>query len=186
MTGYSKGKTYSIRVERVVDGDTVRIRRGGLVGGLRRGPSVPVRLYGMDAPESEQRYGEQSTRALRKMLRGGGWRMEVIGTDRYQRVVGLIYRGSREESVNWAMVRDGWAHAYVRYGGRELGMEKAEREARRKRLGMWRKGQKLEQPEDWRRRHREGAARSRRLKLRLALWLGLLLLVAAAGYWYFW
>lgn len=186
MSAFKKGKVYPVRVERVIDGDTVRVRRGGWLGVLFPGASTPVRLYGMDAPESEQRYGDQSTRALRKLLRGGGWRMEVMDTDRYQRVVGLLYQRSRERSANLVMVEQGWAHAYVRYGGRELGMEPAEGAARRKRVGMWRGSGPREAPEVWRRRQRERSSRWARLKTRLLAILLLLVAAGAAGYWYFW
>ena len=161
MAGYKKGSVKKISVERVVDGDTVRIRRGGLVGSLFPGPSVSVRLYGMDAPESDQKNGDRATDALRKMMRRGGFRMEVMDTDRYGRVVGLLYRGDRGKSVNYRMVEEGWAHAYVRYGGRELGMEEAEREAKRRKLGIWKGRGPSELPEAWRRRNDGGKGGSR-------------------------
>ena len=159
MAGYKKGSVKKINVERVVDWDTVRIRRGGFWGALFPGPSVSVRLYGMDAPESNQKNGDRSTNALRKMVRRGGFRMEVMDTDQYGRVVGLLYRDDRMKSVNYRMVEDGWAHAYVRYGGSELRMDEAEREAKRRKLGIWKGRGPAELPESWRRRH-GGSGRS--------------------------
>lgn len=183
MAQFTKGAVLKVRVERVVDGDTVRVRRGGLRGWLFPGPSVAVRLYGMDAPEQKQRYGVQSTKALRKMLRGGGYSMEVMDVDRYDRVVGLLYRGSRDKSVNYAMVKQGWAHAYVRYGGRELGFDQAESDARKRNLGIWKGRGPGERPESWRCQQRVG--NRRRSRLWLALLLGMLLVLILAGYWWF-
>lgn len=159
MSGFKKGTVKKVSVEHVIDGDTVRVRRGGLLGWVFPGPSVRVRLYGIDAPESLQKNGDRSTKALRKMMRSGGYRMEVMDTDRYGRVVGLFHRGDRYKSVNYEMVKEGWAHAYVRYGGRELGMEEAERRAREKRLGIWKGQGPSELPEAWRRRQDDGNLR---------------------------
>lgn len=159
-----KGEAMPVRIVRVVDGDTVLVRRKGWWRSLFGSPSIRVRLYGIDAPETNQRFGRKSTRALRRMLAGGGFQMEATGSDRYGRVLGLIYRGSRYQSVNLAMVSEGWAHAYVRFGGRGLGMEEAERAARENGLGIWDRRRAAEPPELWRKRQRMRMARRRRFK----------------------
>ena len=184
MSAFERGTVSGIRIVRVIDGDTVWVRQSGLWRWFFPGRNYSVRLYGIDAPESNQKYGDAATRGLRQLLRGGGYRMESMGTDRYDRVVGLIYRKSREQSVNHAMVRQGWAHAYVRYGGKELDMPEAEREARRERRGIWKSGREPELPERWRQRQREGQARRSWVKVRMALTLAALAAVALIGYCY--
>ena len=159
-----KGEAMPVRIVRVVDGDTVLVRRKGWWRSLFGSPSIRVRLYGIDAPETNQRFGRKSTRALRRMLAGGGFQMEAMGSDRYGRVLGLIHRGSRYQSVNLAMVSEGWAHAYERFGGRGLGMEEAERTARQNGLGIWKRRGAEEHPELWRKRQRMRMARRRRFK----------------------
>ena len=171
-----EGEAMPVRIVRVVDGDTVLVRRKGWWRSLLGSPSIRVRLHGIDAPETNQRFGRKSTRALRRMLAGGGFQMEVTGRDRYGRVVGLIHRGSRYQSVNLAMVSEGWAHAYVRFGGRDLGMEEAERAARESGLGIWKRRVAAEHPELWRKRQRMRMARRRKFKRAMRI-----VLLAAAG-----
>ena len=171
-----EGEAMPVRIVRVVDGYTVLVRRKGWWRWLLGSPSIRVRLDGIDAPETDQRFGRKSTRALRRMLAGGGFQMEVTGRDRYGRVVGLIHRGSRYQSVNLAMVSEGWAHAYVRFGGRDLGMEEAERAARESGLGIWKRKAAAEHPELWRKRQRMRMARRRKFKRAMRI-----VLLAAAG-----
>ena len=111
MAGLQRGQTIGVKGEQVVDGDTVRVRRAGWWAWLMPGEAIVVRLYGIDAPESRQRYGEDATAALRKFLKGRGQLMlEARDADRYGRTVGLLYRKGpgREDSANLRMVREGW------------------------------------------------------------------------------
>ena len=160
-----------ISIQRVVDGDSLVVKYGGLFGCLRR--PFPVRLYGIDAPELSQRYGPEARNELASLVRRGSIRMDVMATDRYGRTVGLIYAGRRRrESVNVAMVRAGMAYWYRRYGGRNQGFPEAEAEARTKRRGVWKDGRRAQRPWDYRadrRRARQRRGRLRRFFIRLAV-----------------
>ena len=125
-----------VRIRRVIDGDSLEVKYAGLFSFLRK--PFPVRLYGIDAPELAQPYGQESREQLQSLVRGGGIRMDVKATDRYGRTVGLLYRRRRGQSVNVEMVRSGMAWWYRRYGGRDLGFPEAEAEAQRRRRGVWR------------------------------------------------
>ncbi len=132
------GETINVRVLRVVDGDTLEVKRLGFWGWFTS--PFRVRLYGIDAPELRQGYGRESTAALAELVQGSRrLRMEVIDFDRYDRVVGLLYRKGqpRTNSVNVAMIRSGHAYWYQRYGGRDLGFGAAEQEAKRAHRGVW-------------------------------------------------
>ena len=74
-----------VRIRRVIDGDSLEVKYAGLFSFLRR--PFPVRLYGIDAPELAQPYGQESRKQLQSLVRRGGIRMEVIATDRYGRTV---------------------------------------------------------------------------------------------------
>ncbi len=129
----------SVRVERVVDGDSLVVREEGFFS-----RAIRVRLYGVDAPEARQEYGLAAHAALTRLLdQRGNLLMEVFAHDRYARAIGLLYwrdRG-RGNSINRAMVRQGFAyclrHARGDYGLRALGFLAAEEDARRERLGVW-------------------------------------------------
>ena len=183
---YGKGDVLSVKVQSVVDGDTVRVLRTGFWQSLFSGDPIVVRLYGMDAPESDQKFGKESTRELRKMLRHRrGLKLEVQDYDRYDRLVGLLYYGSagRTKSVNVLMVEKGWAHAYTRYGGRDLGFQQVEGRAKAQNLGIWKRSTERELPEDWRRRQRDRSASVRKVKFRMGVVGGVLLAMVLLSLW---
>ncbi len=115
----------------VVDGDTLEVQ------------GVRVRLWGIDAVESSQicldasgkpwPCGRRAAFALADFLGGRTVRCERRGTDRYGRVVAVCYVGNVE--VNRWLVEQGWALAYVEYGG-SVYLE-AQRQAQAARRGVW-------------------------------------------------
>ena len=157
-----------VRIRRVIDGDSLEVKYAGLFSFLRR--PFPVRLYGIDAPELAQPYGQESRQQLQSLVRGGGIRMDVKATDRYGRTVGLLYRRRRGRSVNVEMVRSGMAWWYRRYGGRDLGFPEAEAEAKRRRRGVWRRGDRIRRPWDYRADLRRARQRRRRIR-RILTWM---------------
>lgn len=158
-----------VKVQRVIDGDSLEVKYAGLFSFLRR--PFPVRLYGIDAPELAQPCGPESRDQLAALVRRGGIRLEEVATDRYGRTVGLLYPTSRRrECVNVAMVRSGLAWWYRRYGSRELGFPQAEAEAKTRRRGVWQDGDRTTRPWDYRAGARRARQRRRRMR-RLAAWL---------------
>ena len=158
-----------VRIRRVIDGDSLEVKYAGLFSFLRR--PFPVRLYGIDAPELAQPYGQESRKQLETLVRRGGIRMDAMATDRYGRTVGLLYRHRRRgQSVNVEMVRSGMAWWYRRYGGRDLGFPEAEAEAKRRRRGVWRHGDRIRRPWDYRADLRRSRQRRRRLR-RIFTWM---------------
>lgn len=136
-------------VERVSDGDTVRVRIDGTV--------ERVRLLGIDAPEREREdhagecWAERATRAAADLLPGGA-RISVVADpgqgerDRFGRLLGQVYAGagggpvSGEGSVNLALVRAGAARVYVYRRSPFTGADRfiaAERDARDADRGLW-------------------------------------------------
>jgi endonuclease YncB( thermonuclease family) len=134
-----------------IDGDTIEI------AGER------VRSHGIDAPESDQRCtdatwatyrcGERATRALRALIDGQSVSCRQTDTDRYGRIVAVCHRG--EVDLNAAMVRDGWAVAFVEYATDYIAEEA---QAKRERRGIW--GGKFVVPAAYRRSAREGENRT--------------------------
>ena len=116
----------------VVDGDTLEIR------GER------VRLWGIDAPESAQTCldeagrpwpcGRRAAFALADFLGQRTVSCQVRERDRYGRAVAVCSVGSVE--INRWLVAEGWALAYVQYGG-SVYLD-AQRQAQAARKGVWR------------------------------------------------
>ena len=130
-------------VTKVSDGDTIQVRD-------RFGTKVKVRLYGIDAPETEKRnrktgrvskqgqpFGEQAFESLTAKVYRRPVKIEVIGTDRYKRAVSIVWQGNR--NVNAALVSEGLAWAYREYLDRPYASEylQAEEGARKGKRGLW-------------------------------------------------
>jgi len=130
-------------VVKVSDGDTINVTDP-------LGTKVKVRLYGIDAPETEksnkktgrvskpgQPYGEEAYQALNSKIYGKPVKLEIMAIDQYKRSVGIVYLNGK--SINQEMVAEGYAWAYRKYLDRPYASEyiRAEELARAKRLGLW-------------------------------------------------
>ena len=117
-------------VLRVVDGDTLLVSVEGI--------EMKVRLWGIDAPEKDQRKGREAQRQLR-MFTPPDSRVVIhpLSMDRYGRVVGNVGESS-EWAVNVLMVAHGWAYHYREFSARtNTCLLEAERTARDSRSGVW-------------------------------------------------
>ena len=151
-----RGDSFRVRVERVVDGDSLvvaRSRRFNIFSMFFKPKPFAVRLYAIDAPELSQKHGQASRAQMTKMARGR-FRMDVKSIDPYGRVVGVVYRRRRKKSLNHAIVSSGFAYAFEKYGKLE-GIPEAESRAKKRRRGMWKDGGAEAKP--WEHRHRLSA-----------------------------
>ncbi len=114
----------------VVDGDTLEIN------GER------VRLEGIDAPEAAQTCskdngepwtcGLEASEVLRAFISNKSVSCDRVGQDKYGRTLGICFADADE--LNAAMVRTGYAWAFVKYSQAYVG---AEQEAKSLRAGVW-------------------------------------------------
>jgi endonuclease YncB( thermonuclease family) len=142
--GFSKEiiRTFEGIVTKVSDGDTIQLDSHGTI--------LKIRLYGIDAPETEksnkrtgyiskpgQPYGDEAEKVLRGKIMGQKVRIDVMDIDQYKRLVSLVWLGRR--CINQEMIRDGFAWAYRKYLDRAYASEflALEERARAKRLGLW-------------------------------------------------
>ena len=116
------GADLSGKVVGVHDGDTITV----LTEDKR---SIKVRLYGIDAPESNQPYGSKAKQRLSELVFGKRVRVETHGTDRYRRTLGVVYLNDKD--INAQMVSEGLAWAYVRYSRRYVPQQEEAKSARR-------------------------------------------------------
>ena len=119
------------KIMQVKDGDTV------VVSPVEGGQFFTCRLYGIDTPEGKQRYGGEATKELKKLILGQNVEITTTGDKTYNREVCIIKKGGKD--INLEMVKEGAAWAYVKYLKRPYTSEyiEAEREARNKKLGLW-------------------------------------------------
>lgn len=115
------------RVVAVADGDTLTV-----LDDYDR--QHRIRLFGIDAPEKAQPFGNQAKKSLSSKVFGSSVRVQIVDVDRYGREVGRIYLGNR--FINLEQVRDGYAWRYAEFD-RHHEFDRAELEARRHRRGLW-------------------------------------------------
>ncbi|CAL5322771.1 unnamed protein product [Camellia sinensis] len=107
---------------------------------------------GIDAPESAMPYGKEAKEELTKLVQGKCPRVLVFDQDRYGRFVGDIYCNGI--FIQESMLKKGLAWHYKAYDRRPE-LEKWEKEARAKRVGLW-ASSNPEMPWEWRKDRREG------------------------------
>lgn len=115
---------FPVKVIKISDGDTITV--------LNDKEQTKVRLYGIDAPEKKQDYGQRSKQFLASLVAGQVVEVELKGKDRYKRTLGIIYH--KGQDINAQMVLNGYAWAYVKYSRIYVDQEKT---AREKKLGLW-------------------------------------------------
>ena len=121
----------TVVVVRVIDGDSLIVRY------LNQTRQFQVRLFGIDAPEHDQEHGDTATWFLNQQALLGSFRLRVhTPSDRYGRVVGVLYADRILNSLNHQMVAAGLAWAWERYGTLE-GIVVAQNHAKAQKLGTW-------------------------------------------------
>ena len=126
-----------LTVERVVDGDTLRLTNG-----------ETVRLIGVDAPESVkpdsqvEPYGPEAAEYLAALVRQAGnqVRLEFDGPrrDKYGRLLAYVWAG--DKLLNEEIIRAGFSRAETQYSYSHIMKERfrlAETEAKLARRGIW-------------------------------------------------
>ncbi len=97
---YKNNPTIPCIVAKVTDGDTVRVQHKPwwLLFPKNKGKltdtTISVRLYGIDAPETGQLWGEEATKFVKKYLTPKRQvQVKLLARDRYGRAVGsILYR----------------------------------------------------------------------------------------------
>lgn len=125
-------QTISGVVTRVIDGDTFIIKSDINNNEV----SYRVRMWGIDAPESSQEFGDSSTKALSEKILNKQTTIKVITNDRYARQLCVVY-GSDGEDINKYMVENGYAWYYAPYGQEAQYLASAEQLAKYYKRGLW-------------------------------------------------
>ena len=138
---------WTAEVVSVSDGDTITV--------LRQGQQVKIRLYGIDAPENGQAFGQQAKEVATALIAGRRVDIEKKDTDRYGRMVGLVHVDG--QSLNELIIQNGYAWVYPQYCKEQFcsQWQQAEAEARQRKKGLWSDPHAIP-PWEW--RHRQQAS----------------------------
>lgn len=116
----------SVRVKRVVDGDTFICAWNSTIH--------TCRITNIDAPELNQHFGAQSYQQLCNLLYGKKIILDSLGIDKYKRVLVFVSLGGRR--LDSLLVRQGYAWHYVNYS-KDPVLVAAMTRAQVKFLGLW-------------------------------------------------
>ncbi len=133
-------------VIRVSDCDTIWVR--DMLGRRHK-----IRLNRIDAPESNQPFGKESTQHLQSLIGNREILAEYKTTDRYRRILGIVYLG--EMDINLQMVRDGYAWHYKHFDA-SPSYSAAESKAQAAKRGLWATTNPIP-PHQWRKGKRKSS-----------------------------
>ena len=140
---------------KVTDGDSITILNA-------RNEKVRVRLTGIDAPEADQPFGQESKQSLASMVADKEERIETNKKDRYGRVLGKVWvqpadcpACGKTLNTNHAQILSGMASWYRQFANDQSAedqgrYESAEDEARKRKWGLWSEPNPVA-PRGWRR-----------------------------------
>lgn len=132
-----------IKIVSIPDGDTLNIINSD-------NKKIKIRLYGIDAPETTQKYGQASRDYLRKIVKNKNLTYKIRSKDDYGRVVATLYGDNKD--LNYEMIKAGWAWHY-KYYYKSKKYAEAEKNAREQKLGLW-KGDNPQAPWDYRKENK--------------------------------
>lgn len=137
---FANAKSFSGKVVKVSDGDTIQV--------MHDGKAEKIRLAGIDCPESKQPFGQAAKKFVLEIAAQKTITIHIETTDRYGRTVGEVVLPDGR-SLNRELVHAGYAWWYRKYSSdKTLGM--LESEARSSRRGLWADSNPVP-PWDWRR-----------------------------------
>ena len=140
------------KVVSVSDGDTIRV--------LVNNQQLKIRLGGIDAPESDQPFGQASKRYLAEAVAG---KMVVVvyeKKDRYGRIIGKVLLDGADMNLRQVRAGYAWWYEYYKRDQSEADQQAystAEQQARGSRVGLWSDSGPIN-PYDWRQGKRNAPA----------------------------
>jgi len=163
----ARADLFEARVVRVSDGDTIVVLDSSK-------QQHKIRLSGIDAPESQQPFGNASRKHLAQLVAGKTVSIEWTKHDKYGRIVGKVRVAPSDACPDsrpdcpktldacLAQITSGLAWHFKRYQAEQSEEDReryafAEVEARAKRAGLWKDASPMP-PWEWRERARASRA----------------------------
>ncbi len=116
------------KVVRVTDGDTIKV--------MREGKEVKIRLAGIDCPEKDQPYGDESKQFTSALTLGQIVTVKAKTTDQYGRIVADVISPERV-NLNQQLVWAGLAWWYRKYAPDDSTLAEMETKAKEAKRGLW-------------------------------------------------
>lgn len=182
---FVEGRSIFGRVERVIDGDTVRVRhcpsRWRCPDRMKASdrPSriwdstLSIRMYGVDCPELQKRstdspsqpFAQEAKDYTSHLVLGKRVKVTLFSKDQYGRAIGKVetprpvvpFLSSKDVSLE--LVRNGLASIYTgrgaEYNGNRETLQRLESEAQRRKRGIWSQGRRVVSPAEFKRQQKQ-------------------------------
>ena len=119
---------FTVKVVSISDGDTfTAINKDNL--------QLKIRIFGIDAPEKKQAYGNKSKEFLSSLIFGKSISIDVQSKDGYGRYLAYVYSPEGKD-VSLLMIHEGMAWHFTKYDNNEV-YEAAQTVAKKARRGLW-------------------------------------------------
>ena len=140
----------------IITGKVVGISDGDTITVLQNRKQFKIRLYGIDTPEKSQDFGNKAKKFTSSLLYKKQVRVVQEDTDRYGRVVGIVYVG--HVCANEEIVKNGFAWVYRKYCKKPFCLDwlEYENDAKESKIGLWRHPNPMP-PWDFRKAKRTGS-----------------------------
>lgn len=123
----------SVKVVRVIDGDTVDL--------LLNGKQTRIRIAEIDCPERGQPFSKRATEFTKAFTNGKIVNLKIRNKDRYGRFVGYLSVGNKDLSAE--LVKNGYAWVYRYFSDQPL-LLKYEDRAKKNKVGLWAESNPIE------------------------------------------
>ncbi|AJD01452.1 thermonuclease family protein [Campylobacter lari] len=140
ILNYDGGSYINAKVSHVIDGDTIEAKF--------EDKKLKIRLFGIDAPESDQAYGKMAMQFLSAIALNKEVVLSVKDEDKYGRILAIVYLNDKD--INQVMVKNGFAWAYEHYSDLYVNEQNYAKENKK---GLWADENPIE-PYKWRRQIR--------------------------------
>jgi len=124
---FSRGEEYIVKVIGITDGDTFT----GLTADKKQ---VTCRIFGIDAPEKKQAFGNRATQTLSKLIFGKQVKIKIQGRH-FKRAVVWVYTLDGKD-IALEMLKAGMAWHSKQYS-KDKEYADFESKARRQKVGLW-------------------------------------------------
>ena len=118
------------KVVRVIDGDSIHVK-------INDEQFLIVRLFGIDAPELDQRFGQRSKKYLSTLILNQVIQLQFLELDNYGRRLAIIFN-DEGLNINLDLIETGHAWVYQNYFADPKWLS-LQRKAKEGRKGLWRK-----------------------------------------------
>lgn len=119
---------FSAKVTGVQEGDILRVEQDG--------KQKKIRLWGIDCPEINQKFGSNAKKFTSDLALGKTVTLKVLEMDAYKRQVAFVILPDGR-NLNHELVKAGMAWWFVRYAAKDAELEQLEGAAKKSKAGLW-------------------------------------------------